>query len=153
MPKHATARQRSAWFHWQEEHAASVAATCRHFGIARSTFYRAHRRREDERLRRLLAGTLDTNRTRVRRGRPRVYWTDDNLARISWIDLKHREWGKRRVQIALAAGGLLVSEATVGRILRMVRRRCPVCRRPGGGHYELAHIVARNFARMRPPRS
>ncbi len=35
-----TARQRLPWFDWRQRRGASVALTCRHFGINRQTFYR-----------------------------------------------------------------------------------------------------------------
>ena len=153
VPKHASSSRRATWFRWQAEHQASVAATCRHFGIARSTFYRWQHRAEERRLRALLAGTLEVTRERVRRGRPRLFWSEEILELVSWINLLHPAFGKRQVRVALAARGHRMSEATVGRILRSVRRRCPVCRRRGGGHYELVHRTLRDIRRIAARRS
>ena len=38
------AKRRLKWFDWHRDHAQNVSLTCRHFGIARETFYRWKRR-------------------------------------------------------------------------------------------------------------
>ena len=141
-----SARQRAAWLRWQAAHNASISATCRHFGIARSTFYRASRRRDEERLDRFLAGTKGTASPRAPRGRPRVYWTAINLELVSRLDLEHPRWGKRQVHAELVAHGFPMSEATVGRMLREIRRRCPVCQGEGI-HRSLRHTLERGIRR------
>lgn len=152
MSQHSTSRQRASWWRWHLAHGENVSATARHFGIARSTFYRWQRRRGRPALqakvwfRRLASGGPTKARPVERRGRPRRFWSDFYLGLVSDLDLQHPRWGRRRVHAALVEGGFPISEATVGRLLGEVRRRCPICRGQGR-HHDLAHLASHD-ARM-----
>jgi len=76
-----------------------------------------------------------------------VYWTAINLELVSRLDLEHPRWGKRQVHAELVAHGFPMSEATVGRMLREVRRRCPVCQGEGT-HRSLHHAAERGIRRL-----
>jgi hypothetical protein len=75
-----------------------------------------------------------------------VYWTAINLELVSRLDLEHPRWGKRQVHAELVAHGFPMSEATVGRMLREVRRHCPVCQGEGI-HRSLRHTLERGIRR------
>jgi len=47
------ARKRLEWFLWKEAHQATISLTCRHFGIARKTFHKWHKRFDEANLRTL----------------------------------------------------------------------------------------------------
>ena len=178
MAKHPTRSQRTAWFRWHAIQGANVSATCAHFGIARSTFYRWQRRQdarekriEEARLRRLLGMPKPPPPPAQRearwrralglpepqaRGRPRQYWTEINLSLVSRLDMLHPRWGRRAVHAEMAAHGFPMSEATIGRMLAVVRARCPVCEGRGlhnPGLHALERDIWRNLGGRHPSRS
>ena len=111
--------ERRGWFQWHRENGYNVAATCRQFGISRSTFYRWVGRYDPTRPSR----PLNSRSRRPHTTRQRT-WTEQDLVRISEFDVYYWYLGRRPVREAL---NLPYSEATVGRMLQRVRRRCPVC--------------------------
>ncbi len=60
----------------------------------------------------------------------------------------HPRWGRGRVHEAMAARGFSLSSATVGRILRILNDRCPVCSGRDGVHSQSSHSLARDLAAM-----
>jgi hypothetical protein len=55
----------------------------------------------------------------------------------------HPQWGRRRLQEALARQTQETrSASTVGRMLHRIAERCPICRRTGGKHSSTAHFTA-----------
>jgi hypothetical protein len=116
------------WIRWHQRHGEDVAATCRHFGISRATLYRwLARSRQDPHA---------PLRRRSRRPKsPRAPgWTVRQLLAVAVLANTHPGWGRVRVWQALSLTdrhGL--SEATVGRLLRVLRTDCPFCGvlRPG----------------------
>src|SRR5438445_13644135 len=95
MAMQPTPRMRRAWFRWHATHGSNVAATCRQFGIARSTFYRWH-------VRLGVGRPLKTYRPHSARGlRP-----DAHAIFLELFDLQgvHPRWGARRLRHALLEG-------------------------------------------------
>jgi len=150
MTKPFSAGRRATVFRWHQAHAATITATCAHFGIARSTFYRWRREeqaRSMERQVRLVLGDRPRRRTRPTRGRPQEYWTPLNKRLVADLEMRHPRWGRRRVWIDLATRGFPMSEATVGRLLRAVRGSCPIC--GPGAHHEMLHALYQDLFHVR----
>jgi putative transposase len=95
----------------------SVAATCRHFGIARSTFYRWQRRYDPKQL-----STLENRSSRPRRCR-RPTWTATQAEAVRQARDAHPRWGKDKLAVVLRRDGIGLSVSMVGRILRDLKRR------------------------------
>ena len=95
----------------------TVAATCRHFGIARSTFYRWQRRYDPMRL-----SLLENRPSRPRRCR-RPTWTAAQADAVRAAREAHPRWGKDKLVVVLRREGMHLSTSMVGRILRHLTRR------------------------------
>jgi transposase InsO family protein len=95
----------------------SVAATCRHFGIARSTFYRWQRRYDPTRL-----SLLENRSSRPQRCR-RPTWTAAQAEAVRQARERHPRWGKDKLAVVLKRDGSTLSVSMVGRILTDLRRR------------------------------
>jgi transposase InsO family protein len=112
----------------------SVAATCRHFGIARSTYYRWKERYDPRDL-----TTLEDRSSRPRRCR-RPTWTPDQAEAVRRARERHPRWGKDKLAVVLEREGVRLSASMVGRILADLKRRgalveAPVARvRPHARH-------------------
>jgi len=132
---------RRAWLrHYQES--GNISATCQHFGISRSTFYKWLERYDPEKPSRPLR-----SRSSRRKTLPTPRWTRDDLNILAEL---YCQTGAR-----LGAGRLSqrlqqqydtpYSRATVGRMLARVRKRCPLC---GGRnrHDEPIHILQRDLS-------
>ena len=134
--KQPTSSQRRKWFAWHETHGRNVAATCRHFGISRSTFYRWLARRDPARPEKPL-------RARSRRPRTvrRSTWPLRDLRFIADLNRRHPRWGRKRIHQEFSEHGRSYSEATVGRMLRAVRARCPICHGQQDRHNEGLHAL------------
>jgi transposase InsO family protein len=94
-----------------------VAATCRHFGIARSTFYRWQQRHDPHDL-----SLLENRSSRPRRVR-RPTWTAAQVAAVQQARERYPRWGKEKLAIVLRREGLALSVSMVGRILHDLKRR------------------------------
>lgn len=140
-----TTRDRRKIMEWHHAHGMSVAATCRHFGVSRSTFYRWQARYDPARPGRSLKAL--SRRPRTKRA---PQWTDRHLALIADLNLRYPTYGKRRLHAYLQQDGISLSESTVGRILKMVRHRCPVCGGKQGRHIEAAHHMRRDLGAVMP---
>jgi transposase InsO family protein len=95
----------------------SVAATCRHFGIARSTYYRWAKRYDPQHL-----SFLENRSSRPRRCR-RPTWTAAQAAAVRAAREAHPRWGKDKLAVALRREGHPLSVSMVGRILADLKRR------------------------------
>lgn len=95
----------------------SVSATCRHFGIARTTFYRWANRYDPQRL-----ALLENRSSRPRRSR-RPTWTAAQVAAVRAARETHPRWGKDKLAIVLRRQGVSLSVSMIGRILSELKRR------------------------------
>lgn len=112
----AEARRRLKWISWHLEHGMVIARTCRHFDIARQTFYRWWKRYDPHDL-----TTLEDRPSRPKRRRQRT-WTTAEVIAVRTLREKHPAWGKLKLCILLARAGFIVAASRVGRILRYLKR-------------------------------
>ena len=138
-----TSKERRAWLTWYHSNGGNVSATCRHFAISRSTFYRWLRRYDPSQPQKPL---------RPKSRRPHTtrkpLWSVHHLAHLSDLSAEHPAWGRDRLRVALSTRGWQVSSATVGRMLSAIKRRCPVCRNRGGEHHYSVHLLRRDLSQM-----
>ena len=95
----------------------TVAATCRHFGIARSTYYRWQRRYDPQHL-----SFLENRPSSPRRVR-RATWTVAQAAAVREAREAHPRWGKDTLAVVLRREGITLSVSMIGRILADLKRR------------------------------
>jgi transposase InsO family protein len=95
----------------------SVAATCRRFNVARSTYYRWQARYDPRDL-----TTLEDRSSRPRRCR-RPTWTAEQAAAVRRAREARPRWGKDKLAVVLGRQGVLLSVSMVGRILAELKRR------------------------------
>ena len=79
----------------------SVAATCRHFGIARSTYYRWVKRYDPQRL-----SLLENRSSRPKHGRHPT-WTPAQVAAVRQARESHPRWGKDKLVVVLRRQGIV----------------------------------------------
>ena len=109
------ATQRLRWMDYARTH--SVAATCRHFGIARSTFYRWQRRYDPTQL-----SFLENRPSRPRRCR-RPSWSAAQTEAVRQARERYPRWGKDKLAVLLRREGVALSVSMIGRILAELKRR------------------------------
>jgi putative transposase len=109
------AKQRLRWMDYARTH--SVAATCRHFGIARSTFYRWQRRYDPHHL-----AVLENRSSSPQRVR-RPTWTPEHAAAVRQARERSPRWGKDKLAVLLGREGMALSVSMIGRILADLKRR------------------------------
>jgi putative transposase len=95
----------------------TVAATCRHFGIARSTYYRWHQRYDPQRL------SVLENRSSAPRRMRRPTWTPEQAEAVRQARAGSPRWGKDKLAVVLRRQGITLSVSMIGRILRDLKRR------------------------------
>ena len=95
----------------------TVTATCRHFGIARSTYYRWAKRADPQRL-----SFLENRSSRPKRCR-RPTWTTAQAEAVRQAREAHPRWGKDKLTVVLRREGSGLSISMVGRILTDLKRR------------------------------
>ena len=95
----------------------SISATCRHFGMARSTYYRWATRYDPQRL-----SSLENRPSSPRRVR-RPTWTPAQAAAVQRVREAHPCWGKDKLAVVLGREGVILSVSMIGRILRDLKRR------------------------------
>lgn len=126
MPREATrlpdapalsreAKQRLKILDYARTH--SVAATCRHFGIARSTYYRWAKRHDSRHL-----SFLENRSSRPQRCR-RPTWTAAQAEAVRRARERHPRWGKDKLAVVLRRDGVILSVSMIGRILSDLKRR------------------------------
>lgn len=108
-------RKRSAWLRWHAEHGSNVSRTCRHFGIARPTFYRWQHRFAQSGL----SGLTDRSHRPIRARRSR--WTEDDLQLVLTLREQYPRWGKAKLAILLQREGQEFSRSMIGRMLSHLR--------------------------------
>jgi transposase InsO family protein len=110
------ARARLDYLEWHRAHGNNVALTCRHFAIARTTFYRWQARYDRSNLL-----TLEDRSSRpVHRRRPT--WTLDQLRAVKQLRDSYPRWGKDKLVVLLRRDGISLSTSMVGRILGRLAR-------------------------------
>lgn len=106
------ALQRLKWFLYCFEHDGNVSLTCRHFGIARSTFLRWASRFDAERPETLEEHSRCPKTVRTPETDPRI------VALIRALRQQHPTMGKVPLARVLRSEyGVTVSESTVGRVI------------------------------------
>jgi putative transposase len=108
------AKQRLRWMDYARTH--SVAQTCRHFGIARSTFYRWQRRYDPRRL-----SFLENRSSRPQQCR-RPTWTAAQADAVRQARARYPRWGKDKLAVVLRRNGVCLSVSMIGRILVDLKR-------------------------------
>jgi transposase InsO family protein len=95
----------------------TVSATCRHFGIARSTYYRWAKRHDPQPL------PFLENRSSAPRRMRRPTWTADQAQAVRQARNAHPRWGKDKLAVVLEREGVQLSVSMIGRILSELTRR------------------------------
>ena len=124
---HPSPRQRRQWIAWYDVHGQDVTATCRQFGMSRPTFYRW--------LARYTAAPTQPLRSRRLHTRRRPTWSTDELRILCEFLGRYPTLGRGRLTKCLNhLAQTHWSPATVGRMLRQMQPRCPICRGRNGHH-------------------
>lgn len=110
------AQRRLKWIDWHQTHGSVVARTCRHFSIARETFYRWWKRYNPRDLRSL------EDRSSCPKKRRRRTWTTVEVVAIRQLREQYPYWGKLKLRVLLGRLGMLLSGSRIGRILRYLKR-------------------------------
>ena len=132
-------RERRGWMKWHTENGGNISATCRHFGISRGTFYKWLDRYDPESPSKPLKGK--SRRPHRVRGKS---WGADELMIYAEMDMHYPFRGAGSLaNLASDKYGFTFSRATVGRILALIRKKCPSCNGKGGRTAALSgwHIV------------
>ena len=137
-----SSKARRGWFTFHFEHGENVAATCREFGISRSTFYRWCARYDPERPSKPLLP-----RSRRPHTKRKQTWTELELEIVAELNMRHPRIGPGRLTAMTQELGLTYSRATIGRLLARVLRRCPTCRESEGRHNGGLHALAEGLRR------
>lgn len=111
------ARARLKWFDYYEAHSRNAALTCRYFGISRTTFYRWKARYNPKDL-----SSLEDRSSRPKRKRPKS-WTASEIEAVRRLREDHPRWGKDKLAVLLARGGITISVSRIGRILSYLKGR------------------------------
>lgn len=112
-PRSPQAKHRLRILEYGQTH--SVSATCRHFGIARSTYYRWKNRYVPSR-----PGSLENAPNRPIHTR-RPTWTTDQVLVVRDLRARFPRMGKDKLAVLLEQQGIILSVSMVGRILRYLR--------------------------------
>lgn len=111
------AKKRLKWFDWHRGHGQNVSLTCRHFGIARQTFYRWKRRFDPFDL-----ASLEDRSSRPLRVRQRT-WTTAEVLAVQRLREAFSRWGKEKLAVLLSREGVMLCASRVGRILSYLKGR------------------------------
>lgn len=112
------ARRRIRWFDYWRAHRQNVSLTCRHFGIARTTFYTWKRRYDPKHL-----ASLEDRSSKPRHFR-KPTWSLELLQAVLWLREQYPAWGKDKLVVLLHRQDRWkqVSTSMVGRILGHLKR-------------------------------
>ena len=135
-------RQRRQWLVWHANHGRNIAATSRQFGISRSTLYRWLERYDPDKPSKPLRA-----HSRKPHNKRKPLWSEHHLVRVADISAEHPKWGCIRLHRAVVAQGWRVSASTVGRMLRRINSRCPICN-GSDRHEDLLHASRRDVNQM-----
>ena len=111
------ARARLKWLDYYETHDRNASITCRHFGIARPTFYRWKDRFNPKDL-----SSLEDRSSRPKRKRSKS-WTTIEIEAVRALREEHPGWGKDKLAVLLKNQGLAISVSKVGRIVTYLKGR------------------------------
>lgn len=106
------AKQRMKILDWHKTHGKNASLTARHFGIGRMTLFRWQKRFQKFGL----LGLNESSRKPKRTRKPTTSWPI--VARILELRKQYPAWSKHKLAAILKREGLMVSESTVGRILK-----------------------------------
>ncbi len=136
--KYSTRKRRQS-LEWHNLNGCNVAATSRQFGVSRSTLYRWLGRYDP-------ANPARSLRAHSRRphNKRQPLWSEHHLARVADISADYPKWGSIRLHRAVVAQGWQVSVSTVGRMLRRINSRCPICN-GSDRHEDLIHASRRDY--------
>ena len=140
-----TTKQRRQWLAWHESHGSNIAATSRQFGVSRSTLYRWLRRYDPDKPSKPLRA-----HSRKPHNKRKPIWSEHHLAAVAEISADHPKWGCIRLHRAVVARGWQVSASTVGRMLRRINSRCPICN-GSDRHEDQIHTSRRDFNNLGIP--
>jgi putative transposase len=112
----AEAKKRLKWFDWHRANGENVSKTCRHFSIARATFYRWLKRYDPKDLR-----SLEDRSSRPRRCR-KPSWELGEVTAVRDLREQYPFWGKLKLAVLLLREGLRLAASRIGRILRYLKR-------------------------------
>lgn len=121
----------------------SVAATCRHFGIARTTYYRWKDRYHPQRL-----ATLENRSSRPARTRLPT-WTTKEVIAVRELREQYPRMGKEKLAVLLAEQGVCLSVSMVGRILRHLRTSGQLHEPRSAATWRVQHRQRRPGTRLR----
>lgn len=110
------AKIRLAWFDWHRAHGENVSLTCRHFGIARQTFYRWQKRYNPHHL-----ASLE-DRSSVPHKRRHRTWTTAQVLAVQGLRQEYPYFGKDKLRVLLERVSIVLSASTIGRILRYLKK-------------------------------
>jgi putative transposase len=110
------AKLRLKWFDWHAAHGGNVSLTCRHFGIARQTFYRWQKRYDRWHLNSL------EDRSSVPHQRRHRTWTTAQVLAVQGLREEYPGYGKDKLRVLLERVSIVLSASTIGRILGYLKR-------------------------------
>ena len=114
------ARRRLRWFDYYRAHGNNASLTCRHFGIARPTFYRWKRRFDPKNL-----ASLEDRPSKPKHVR-RHTWSSELAQAVLALRDRYPAWGKDKLVVLLHREARWrdqkVSTSMVGRILLHLKR-------------------------------
>jgi putative transposase len=118
-PLSPDARRRLRWFDYYRSHGQNVSLTCRHFGIARNTFYTWKRRYDPSNL-----ASLEDRSSKPKHPRTPT-WSLELAQAVLALRDKYPSWGKDKLVVLLRREDRWkdqkVSTSMVGRILRHLK--------------------------------
>ena len=139
--KYSTRKRRQS-LEWHNLNGCNVAATSRQFGVSRSTVYRWLGRYDPANPARSLRA-----HSRKPHNKRKPIWSEHHLARVADISADYPKWGSIRLHRAVVAQGWQVSVSTVGRMLRRINSRCPICN-GSDRHEDQIHASRRDVNQM-----
>jgi transposase len=143
MKKQFSVHRRRQTVEWHLANGRSVSATCRRFGISRSTLYRWLDVYDPSDPASLKPLSRRPHRTR------QPTWEERHLLAVAELNRLRPAFGKRRLHRILAPDGEALSEAAVGRLLAIVRAGCPRCHEKDGRHFDALHALDRDVPALR----
>ena len=111
------AKLRLSWINWHRVHGKNVSLTCRHFGIARATFYRWYPRYNYRHT-----ATLESH-SRAPRHRRQPTWTAEQYQAVIDLRGEYPRWGKDKLVPLLRKRGMDISVSMAGRIIATAKRK------------------------------
>ena len=97
---------------WHKAHRNNVSLTARHFGLGRTTLHRWLKRYKHQGMLGLNEKSRAPKRTRI----PTV--SSNAVLRITQIRKQYSAWSKYKIKAILKREGIVISDSTVGRVLR-----------------------------------